>query len=162
MSKLINKRINHRIGTKNLRKNSGSGLIDLGFAAIMMIAMAVFALDITMAILAYGVNDRACRDAARAAAQGSNLAEAQRLAQSALISHQTNASALTSPTIESLSYTDFAGQPPSGVSPIVRVVTRSQVRVPAPIAIFGSAVMPDSFTVRKAYVFPIVKLTVNI
>lgn len=141
------------------RKSAGTAMIELAFAGMVMAMMAAFAIDIGVALLAYGHVDRSARDAARAAAQGANLTEARNLAFLALRTSSVVSPLLDDPIITAMAYRDFHGNPPDGVSPTVTVVVRSKVRVPAPIFIFGNNIGADAYTIQRAYTFPIVRLS---
>lgn len=145
---------------KKARSMKGTGLAEVSVASLILIVMALFALDIGTAMVCYGLNDRACRDAARAAAQGQSPAEAQNLAQQILRSYASNTSLTESPVLLKVNYKDFDGSPPDGVSPFVSVTTRMQVRTIAPFSAFGKNTIADKFPVTKTYTFPIVKLKV--
>ncbi len=148
-------------GMKNKVRNSkGTGLAEVAIASLILIGMALFSLNIGTAMISYGVNDRACRDAARAAAQGGSLTESQNLASQILRSYAQNGNLLRTPALIGVKYNDFSGNPPEGVSPFVTVTTRMDARSIAPFSLFGAEVVKASFPVTKTYTFPIVKLTV--
>jgi Flp pilus assembly protein TadG len=128
---------------------------------MILIGFSVLALDCGGAIMAFGMTDRACRDAARAAAQGSNPTEARQLANAIIGTYANSSGVLTSPRIESVTYTDFGGHPPDGSSPFVTVTTSASARVLAPLSFFGHDLLSSSFPMRKTYTFPIVKLDVD-
>ncbi len=148
-------------GMKNKNRNcKGTGLAEIAMASLIMIGMALFALNIGAAMISYGVNDRACRDAARAAAQGGSSVEAQNLASKILQSYAQNGNLLRTPSLLGVKYNDFNGTPPEGVSPFVTVTTTMNARSIAPFSLFGAEIVKASFPVSKTYTFPIVKLTV--
>ena len=138
----------------------GHTLVELSMLSVLFVVMAILSLDIGYVLMGSEVNDRACRDAARAAAQGDNYATALRLAQVAVIPHRGDGVFVSSPTVESgqFLYQDFGGDPPPNTSPFVSVTTSSNVRIPAPIFFLGSG-FGENGTMRfsKTYVFPIVK-----
>lgn len=145
------------------RSQKGSCMIDLGFACLALIVLAVFGMNMCFALVSFSMTDRACRDAARAAAQASNRTQAQQLAQAVLRSYKSQSSLMvTQPLLQSLDFTDFGGNPPSGQSPFVRVTTFSSVRMPAPVRVFGQNVFSATIPLRKTYVFPIVKVNVPV
>lgn len=143
------------------RNQRGTLLLDLSVACIILIAFAVLALDCGGAIMAFGMTDRACRDAARAAAQGSNPTEARQLANAIIRTYATSSGILSSPRVDNVTYTDFGGHPPDGSSPFVTVTTSASARVLAPLSFFGRDLVSGSFPMRKTYTFPIVKLDVD-
>ena len=147
---------------RQARNTKGTGMAEVAVASLILIGMALFALNIGTAMMSYGVNDRACRDAARAAAQGSNSTEANNLASQILKSYSQNGTLLSNPSLVSVNYQDFGGNPPDGVSPFVTVTTRATARSIAPFSLFGSEIVRASFPVTKTYTFPIVKLNVHV
>jgi len=141
------------------RQASATAMIEIAFAGMVMALMAAFAIDIGVALLAYGHVDRSARDAARAAAQGANMPEARNLAILALRASSVVSPLLDEPKVIAVSYRDYHGNPPEGVSPTVTVEVHSKVRVPAPIFIFGNNIGSDAYAIRRAYTFPIVRLS---
>lgn len=143
------------------RSRGGHNLAELACALLAFAIVAVLSVDIGIICLANSTNDQACRDAARAAAGGSDYASSLRLAQSAVATHRANSSYIGDPTLEVsvFEYQDFAGSPPPNQSPYVSVTTSMTVRVPAPVNFAGAQFYPDDGTtsVRKTYEFPIVK-----
>lgn len=155
---------NSRNGSTNKatrRRARGTVMGEVAIGCILMIGIAMFAVDIGCAMVGFGLNDRACRDAARAAAQGSSATEAKTLANDIVKSYATNSPLLSAPQVVSVTYTDFGGTPADGVSPFVTVTTRATARPLAPFSLFGAQVIASTFPVTKTYAFPIVKLTVK-
>lgn len=147
----------HKVGSRNER---GTVFAELAIGCMIMIGIAMFALDIGTAMMCFGTNDRACRDAARAAAQGSNAAEANNLARRIVQNFNSQSNLVTSPQVVSVVYNDFNGTPPDGVSPFVLVTTRATARAVAPWGL-GKTAIGGTFPLTKTYCFPIVKLTVK-
>lgn len=145
---------------RQARNQKGSGLAEFGVAAIIMIAMALFTLDIGTAMMCFGLNDRACRDAARAAAGGSDKTEAENLARQIVKSYPAFGPLNGNVDVVGVKYEDFNGNPPSGEAPYVTVTTRMNCRSVAPIKLFGTEAIKERFPVTKTYTFPIVKLKV--
>lgn len=139
---------------------SGSTLIELSMLSVLFVVMAVLSLDVGYVLMGSEMNDRACRDAARAAAQGDSYATALQLAQVAVVAHAGDGVFVSNPTVDSgaFSYQDFGGNPPPNTSPFVSVTTNTNIKIPAPIFFLGSA-FGENGTMRftKTYVFPIVK-----
>lgn len=146
---------------KNHRNPQGTVLAELSIGCLVAVSIAMFGLDIGTAMVCYGQNDRACRDAARAAAQGSTQLEAQNLANSIVKTFANPSGLITSPKVVSVQYSDFNGTPPDGVSPFVTVTTVSTAKPIAPFSLFGKNVINGTFPLRKTYTFPIVRLNVN-
>lgn len=145
------------------KRNSskGSVAIEISAGALVSIGIMALALNVCFAMLAYGVNDRACREAARAAAQQSSLAAASSVAKYVVNGFNQSNSALGKIQVSKVVFTDFNGTPPEDQSPFVSVTTSSTVATPAPIEFFGSKVFGKSIPVQKTYTFPIVRLNVN-
>lgn len=148
------------IRARKTRNAKGSGLGELAAAALVLIVVALFALDIGTAMMCFNVNDRACRDAARAAAQGSSQTEATNLAQQIIKSYPQFGPLARNITVLGVNYVDFGGTPPAGESPYVSVTTRMDCRSVVPISLFGIETIKAQFPVTKTYTFPIVKLKV--
>src|SRR5277367_6292573 len=81
------------------RSASGSLMMEVSIIASMVSVVAVFCANLGMVSLASSINDSACRDAARAAAQGGNSANALQLAQAAIKAHATDGYFISQPTI---------------------------------------------------------------
>lgn len=143
-------------------RNTASGhvLIELSMLSVLFVVFAVLAVDVCYLIMGSEVNDRACRDAARAAAAADNYTTSLQMARAAVIPHQADGTYVSSPQVDSIAfvYEDFAGSPPENTSPYVSVTTRSTVRVPAPIIFLGSSIFSEGkMQFSKTYIFPIVK-----
>lgn len=135
-------------------------LIELSMLSILFVIMAILSVDVGYVLMGSEMNDRACRDAARAAAQGDNYATALRLAQTAVIPHKGDGVFVTSPIVDTAQFTyqDYGGDPPPNTSPFVSVTTHANVKVPAPILFLGSGFGTNgSMQFTKTYVFPIVR-----
>lgn len=148
------------------RGRRGIGCIEVAISTFMMIAISSLALDSTLIIIASSLNDAACRDAARAAAQCNNSASALQAAQTQLAMHATDGyfvsqPQLTSTTSPDFVYQDFSGNPPQNTSPYVTVTTAVNVRVPCPIVFFGvgfnSQSSNNTMLFKRQYTFPIIK-----
>ncbi len=143
------------------RNRTGTVFAELAIGCLVCISMSLFALDIGTAMASYSVNDRACRDAARAAAEGSNVTEATNLANRIVQSFASTSPLITSPKVAGVVYKDFGGNPPDGQSPYVTVTCRATARPIAPLKILGLKVIDETFPLVKTYTFPIVKLDVK-
>lgn len=143
------------------RSSKGTALAELALGCLLTVTLALFALDIGTAMISYSVTDRACRDAARAAAQGTNAGEATNLANKIVQNFAVGGGLISAPRVVSVQYNDFGGAPPDGVSPTVTVTTQCKARAIAPLSIFGKTVGGGSFPLTKTYTFPIVRLTVK-
>ena len=133
--------------------------MELACIILVMTIIVLFCVDAGVAFMAGSINDRACRDAARAAAQASSSSAAQSLAQAALNIYSSTNPFLGTPTIspQAFVYQDYSGNPPSDTSPYVSVTTTMTCRLPAPV-IWGSTVgNGGTVTYTQTYQFPIVK-----
>lgn len=145
---------------QNRKGERGHTLVEMSMLSVLFVVMAILTLDIGYVLMGSEMNDRACRDAARAAAQGDNYATALRLAQVAVLPHRSDGVFVSAPTVDSAQFTyqDFGGDPPPNESPFVSVTTTSNVRIPAPIFFLGSGFGQNgTMQFTKTYVFPIVK-----
>lgn len=144
------------------RPRTGHSAIEFGVAAGMITVMALLCTNIGLLILGAGINDKACRDAARAAAQASNYTAALKQARAALKGHPTDGYFVSTPVMNDadLVYEDFSGNPPPDTSPFVSVTTTTVVKIPAPFIMYGARFGPGGTqTFRRTYTFPIVKTT---
>ncbi|MBX9694353.1 MAG: hypothetical protein K2Z81_18350 [Cyanobacteria bacterium] len=165
-----------RIVKTNKRRDRGVITIEFAIGSLFLIVVTALAINITLMMLAYEVNDRACRNACRAAAQQDSPAHAQNAASAVLNSVGVDGYFLQQPSLLTsdgdFQYEDFGGDPiaAGNTSPFVTVTSRIQVKTPAPLFFFGNAFgdrdgdgthsTGDLWTFRKQYTFPIV--TVNL
>ncbi len=142
-----------------MRSNSGFTAIEIAISSFLIIVFGALIVDLTLLNFAVCTNDAACRDAARAAASTSNLAQAQLAAQAQLDIHATDGSFISQPVLGStFVYNDYSGSPPTNTSPYVTVSTTITVRVPCPIVFFGAEFGKNgSLIFTRQYTFPIVK-----
>jgi Flp pilus assembly protein TadG len=141
-------------------RRGGHTIIELGAIAVLLVVIAMFSADIGVIVLGTTMNERACRDASRAAAQCSDAVAAQKAAQAALAAYAADGYFVTTPVLNtgSFVYQDFLGSPPADTSPFVTVTTSTQVKVPAPIFLWGASFgSGGTMTFSKTYTFPIVK-----
>lgn len=149
----------------NSRSKRGTGVIELSCGSCFLIVLVMMALDVSVMMLGFGLNDRACRDACRAAAQQQTAQAAQQAANAVLKTHAVDGHYVTLPTLQTgtgdFVYQDFGGDPTAG-NPTVTVTTQTIVRFPVPINFFGLTFGDDgaggqgTMTFRKRYTFPIV------
>jgi hypothetical protein len=138
----------------------GHILIELAMLSVLFVVMGVLCLDVGYLILGSELNDRACRDAARAAAAADNYTTSLQLAKAAVVPHAGDGFYVTSPQVDTAAflYQDFSGSPPANTSPYVSVTTHCNIHVPAPIFFLGTSFLSSgSMQFTKTYVFPIVK-----
>ncbi len=141
----------------------GLACIEIGISAFLMIVLAAFGLDLTLIMIGMDLNDSACRNAARAAAQQSTAAKALQAAQAEMPVHDTGGNWITRPVLKSTAnpdfvYNDFSGHPPVNVSPYVTVTTLVSIKCPAPIFFFGAPFLQGGVVnFARRYTFPIIK-----
>ncbi len=141
------------------RTAHGSNLAELGAIIAIMTVIVLFCINAAVVFMAGSINDRACRDAARAAAQASTSTSAQQQAAAALKSYTSNNSFVGSPALSSSDfvYEDYAGNPPADTSPFVSVTTTLTAKIPAP-AFWGMQFgQSGNINMKQTYSFPIVK-----
>jgi hypothetical protein len=146
----------------------GFGFAEIMASSFLIFLMLIFSLDAWFLISAAPMNDYACRDAARAAAQAGDPATAQNLAIAAIRSHAKQASYFVSAPyldLSAFSYNDFGVStgnpttPPANTAATVTVTTRCAVKPIIPLSFFGNMLLGGQDTVQYAqtYTFPIVK-----
>lgn len=150
--------------TSHVRNRKGHTSIELATIAIIFVIVSLTCLNVGVMILGSGSNERACRDAARAAAQCKDPASALIAAQAAVAAHSQNGGYFAAPpTVLTVDYNDYGGNPPANTSPYVSVTTTCQVTIPAPIVFMGLAKFDQGtsgkMTFSKKYTFPIVATT---
>ncbi len=145
-------------------RNTGSAFIEISVAFLVMIILTGLGLDLTLITLGMFLNDQACRDAARAAAQQNNSASALTAAQTQLKVHATDGIFISQPILVSQTspnfvYNDYAGSPPANQSSYVTVTTSVNIKIPAPI-LFGSAVYVAAGNIQfiRRYTYPIIRM----
>ncbi|HEY9869270.1 MAG TPA: hypothetical protein V6D08_08900 [Candidatus Obscuribacterales bacterium] len=147
-----------------MRSKSGHTVIELGAIASCLTVLVLLCVNLAIVLTGASVNDRACRDAARAAAQASNSSDALRLARRAAASYKVDGYFLTQPEVSATEfvYEDFAGNPPPNTSPYVSVTTKSAVRMPTPVFFYGAQFKGGTMDLERTYTFPIVKTSLNL
>ena len=143
-------------------RSKGNTIIELATISSLLVVVALFCANIGIISMGAALNDQACRDACRAAAQGSNLTEATNMAKASLKAHVADGYFITTPAMVPgmLVYQDFAGSPPPDTSPYVEVSTSNTVKIPAPVLFFGAKFgQGGTMKFTKKYSFPIVRTT---
>jgi hypothetical protein len=150
--------ISSKTRSNTFRAQRASTILELAVISPLLVVMSLFCLDILILATGSGINERACRDAARMAGQATNYAVSLQLAQAAVKTYQGDGYYVTSPTVDTKSfvYNDFGGSPPPNTSPYVTVTTNCQVRVPAAMFLYGLDFGSGHMTFIKTYTFPIV------
>lgn len=146
--------------------------VELACGSLFMCLLTMLALDVSVLMLGYEVNDRACRDACRAAAQEENAGDAQKAAQVCLKAHKTDGTYVSAPTLltsgtSNFVYRDFNGDPLAG-NPTVTVTTECLVKTPVPLFMFGQnfghngSMVSSNWKFQKRYTFPIVTFNLKL
>lgn len=146
-----------------LKRHNNQGMLsaEIAFSATFLIVFAAVAADIGYSLYGADFNDRACRDAVRAAAQTTNLADATKKANTILVSHQGNPLVMSGPSLDTIVYQDYSATPaPANTSPFVTVTTHTKIFLPfSPLCIQGVAYgASGSYTFVQSYTFPIVRI----
>jgi hypothetical protein len=143
---------------RNFRTKEGSLLAEVAVGSLFLSVFAALSCYAALLLLGISVNDRACRDAARAAAQGQSAAASTKLATAILKAHSSRASFLGSPILSNLIYNNYSD---NQTSPIVQVTTTLTATVPfKPISFFSDAAFmahDQQLVFSQTYTFPIVK-----
>ena len=142
-------------------RQRGSLLVELASASVFLLIFVLLSVYLCTLILGAYFNDRACRDAARAAAQGENLAQATELARSVLTGHASSGGFIGQPVLQTpIVYQDYGGAPPARISPFVQVTTKTTVSIPfAPLSLFNSTAFDSrNLAFSQTYTFPIVRV----
>ncbi len=145
------------------KRKQGSAVIEIVITLSLMIVLAALGADLSLITYAMFLNDQACRDATRAAAQQSSSATALQAAQVQIKVHATDGFFVSQPQLVSQSspnfvYNDYAGNVPANQSPYVTVTTSVNIKLPAPIFFWGNNFMPNgSMKFVRQYTYPIIK-----
>lgn len=143
----------------------GQTMVELASIIACMVPLILLALNISLLTLAAAVNDHACRDAARAAAQTKDYNAALSAAQAIVSSYPSNSFIVSKPAVitNNFIYEDYGGNPPDNESPYVSVTTEIKLKIPAPILFFGAKFSKDGYLkLSRSYFFPIVKSELNL
>ena len=135
----------------------GFSFPEVAVTSFLIIFLAVMSLDICLLIFGCSVNDKACRDVVRAAAQQPNASQALAFAIASTHNHQTDGIFISPITlVNGVNYNDFSGNVPAGETPYVQVTTQVLVTLPAPLYFFGDS-FTNQITFKQTYTSPIVK-----
>ncbi len=140
------------------RRKQGSLLAEVAIGSLFLAVFSALSCYAALLLLGISVNDRACRDAARAAAQGQDVATSTKLATAILKAHASKANFLGSPILANLVYNTYSD---TQTSPIVQVTTTLSATVPfKPLSFFSDAAFmahDQQLVFSQTYTFPIVK-----
>ncbi|MBX9687789.1 MAG: hypothetical protein K2X27_13870 [Candidatus Obscuribacterales bacterium] len=151
--------INHKRTAVKMQKRSalGASLIELAAVAALMPLVTLVGVNIGVLVFAAGVNDAACKDAARAAGQRSTPEDAIAAAKAVVARYSSGFFA--KPEVVSSDYQvypdeDGEAQIDATHQPNVNIRVRSTVDVPAPI-IFNGSQFTSRMVFDRTYSFPI-------
>lgn len=161
-------RTRHR-NSINCRRSQAASVIELTVGAFMFATFSAISVDLAICIAASGVNNQACRDAARAAGLA-RPTEARSAANASLKVHQK----VDGDFIKELKITKFTynGSAPYGSAdsqdpanqPMVSVSSQITVELPAPVFLFGSefAVRNGKLSFISSYQYPILNTDITL
>jgi hypothetical protein len=143
--------------TPQSRCCKGFSLAEVAATSFLFVMLGVFAADICLLIFGCSVNDKACRDVVRAAAQQGTAAKALQFATASVKNHKTDGFFISPVTLVGgqVNYQDFAGNPPAGQTPYVQATTQVTVTLPTPIFFFGAG-FNNQMTFTQTYTSPII------
>lgn len=140
--------------------------VELACAMLLVVPIALFAVNIGFLSVVSFVNDAACREAARVAAEQTSLPAALAAARAVVKSFAIAGGLVSSPRVDGVTFkffTDNDGNPieirnltQDSLSklPKVEVVTKLVARAPAPMFI-GASGLVSSITMTSTYTFPV-------
>ena len=158
----------------NDRNNNetGSSFVEVAIASVALGVIVFIGLDAYVWTQAFMINDMACRDACRAAAQATsptNSAAAYTLAaknaaQRELNLHIVSGPWIKNPQLVSITWNDLGASnggpmPPAPQTPNVIIRTSLDVNLPVPITFMQQTVLNSgTLTFHRSYTMPIVNL----
>jgi len=164
--------IDHVKKVRAKRVKNGSSFIEVAIASIALGVIVFFGLDAYIWMQAFMINDLACRDACRAAAQAQGSTNtplayktaAQNAAIRELAQHSVPRAYIGNPTFvgSGFVWNDFGASnggpmPALPQTPFVRVQSSMNVNLPVPILIPG-AMEAKALVFQRSYAMPIVSL----
>jgi hypothetical protein len=157
---------NHRSRQGRLSRQSqrvrnatnGFSLAEIAISSFLVILFTALAIDLALIIFACSVNDKACLDAVRAAAQQPTAAQSTQFALAEVKNHRTDGVFISQVKLvgSTVNYQDFAGNPPAGQTPYVQATTNVSVLLPLPLYFFGAS-LTNNFQFTQTYTSPIIK-----
>lgn len=143
--------------SNSIRNSAASVLVEMACSSIFIVIFGICGVYLALLITCAQINDTACRDAARAAAETQDSTQARGAAETILTSFATSSTMMTPPTLKNLVYQDYGGNPPAETTPFVSVTTVSDAKLPfAPMQLFGGELGGEQYTFTQTYTFPIV------
>lgn len=141
---------------RHCRNAKAFSFAEVAATSFLIVILAVLLIDVCLLIFACSVNDKACRDAVRAAAQQPTAQKAQLFAQASVTNHKTDGFFISPIQLVGFNYNDFGGNPPASQCPYVQVTTSVNVTLPAPLYFFGAS-FTNHFQFSQIYTSPIIK-----
>lgn len=151
----------HKNKSRSISRNScGVAIAEMAAGLTFLLVLVLVCVDAGLMLYGAFINDRVCRNAARAAAQGKSVDEAYDLAYASLKLTAPAVAWVKSPEIlGDIEYQDYGGNFTPIQSPFVSVTTRTEVNPPAPIFFFGAQFIEGGKLVfLQTYTFPIVRV----
>jgi Flp pilus assembly protein TadG len=145
---------------KFVRRRRGVAIVEFCSGLSFFLVLVLLSVDVGLMLYGAFINDRICRDAARAAAGGKTKAEAEKLAFRVIEKTSSNVTWLDPTKLSgAIEYQDYGGTFTPSQSPYVTVTTETKVRPPAPI-VFAMAgfTNSDELSFFQTYTFPIVRV----
>lgn len=147
------------------RSRKGSVLLEFVCVTWMFTLAALVGVNCGVLAFAAAINDAACREAVRAAAEQNSPEAARQAASAALSRFSVESPIMSSPQLRQSSEQDFQFQTYAGEDgrtqlnrgPFVRVSTEVRTKMPAPI-IFSYAGLTDNLQFVQSYNYPLVQL----
>ncbi|MBA3993687.1 MAG: hypothetical protein C0469_09185 [Cyanobacteria bacterium DS2.3.42] len=162
----------HVRNSDKTRDENGSSFIEVGIASVAMAVIVFVGIDGYVWMQAFMLNDMACRDACRAAAQATSPTStaaayktaAQNAATRELQLHSVSRPYIGNPTFVpgGFVWQDYGASnggplPPIPQTPFVRVQSRMNVNLPMPI-FMGQSMGSGALVFQRSYSMPIVNL----
>ncbi|MBX9685580.1 MAG: hypothetical protein K2X27_02690 [Candidatus Obscuribacterales bacterium] len=149
---------------RNFRQNRGSALFELCGVGFLLVTMALISVNVGVLIFAAWLNDSACRDACRAAAQQDTADDAKNAAIIACKQFATQAGDIIGNPVVLVDdahfqfepFLDADGKPQPELGPFVRVSTSLNTKLPAKV-IYSDIGFTDQLVFQQTYTFPLLE-----
>ncbi len=152
---IVNK--NAARGLGKIRRAKGFSFPEVAISSFLVIFFTVLSADLSLLIFACSVNDKACRDVVRAAANQPNANQALQFAIAETKMHKTDGFFISPiQLVNGVNYQDFGGNPPAGQCPYVQATTSVNVNLPMPLYFFGAS-FTNQVQFSQCYTSPIIK-----
>lgn len=146
------------------RNNAGSAILEVAGVGFIVVIMALISVNLGVLVFAAWLNDSACRDACRAAAQQCSEDDAKGAAIIAAKQYATTAGGivgdpkvmLDAPYFEFQRWLDDEGKPQINKGPFVKISTSLVAKLPVPM-IYNGVGFSDFLTFNQTYTFPLLQ-----